>query len=355
MASKKQKLQGKATTKPQSDPWLKWCPPAQGTDVQRFLDNAEAVPEPLALCDALFDADELFYARLAISNAADDIIPEANDVEAHPVPALESLEVNSEKQFTLSRISEQSCCILKHIREVWPHPKAVERLKNFANELVQLLYAVKEFGHKKIELATTMKRNDAAAKLEKAYKDFCMIDLSGDIDTDAKQLFLEQKINPDEFRAALRRAFVLDRQATEKINSKPLEKSECRMPIERFAKLCDVSVRTVKYWNVGKGRPPTVFHPVLKRDVTYSPELLDDPIEAERFAMLYKERKRIKKAERKKISYMGEETDRANERQKQGIPPSTHFRESDYDGVARDSDSAARLGYTSGTSSSWGI
>ena len=219
MASKKQKPQGKATTKPQSDPWLKWCAPAQGADVQRFLDNAETVPEPLASCDALFDADELFYARLVISNAADDIIPEAHDAEAHPVPALESLEVNSEKQFTLNRISEQTFYILKHISEVWPHPKAVERLKNFANVLVQLLYAAQEFGRKKIELATTMKRMDAAAKLGKAYKDFCMIDLTGDIDTDAKRLFLERKITHDEFRAAMRRAFALDRQATKEINA----------------------------------------------------------------------------------------------------------------------------------------
>ena len=354
MASKKRKSQGKASPKPQSDPWFNWCAPAQGADKQRFLDNAEVIPEPLAICDALFDADELFYARLAISNAAYDIFPEAHDAEVHPVPALESLEVNSEKQFTLSRISEQTFCILKHISEVWPHPNAVERLKNLANEMVQLLYAAREFGRKKIELATTMKRKDAAEKLKKAYKNFCMIDLTGDIDTDAKHLFLEQRITPDGFRAAMRRAFMLDRQATEKINSKPLEKSECRMPIEKFAKLCGVSLRIVKYWNVGKGRIPTVFHPVLKRDVAYSSELLDDPIEAERFAMLYKERKRIKRAERKKIAYREEETDRANERQKRGIPPSTHFRESDYDGVARDSDSATRLGYKSGTSSSWG-
>ena len=218
MANKKRKPQGKATPKPQSDPWLNWCAPARGADVQRFLDNAEVLPEPLAICDALFDADELFYARLVISNAADDIIPEVHDAEAHPVPALESLEVNSEIQFTLDRISEQTFCILKHISEVWPHPKAVERLKNLANELVQLLYAMKEFGHKKIELATTMKRKNAAAKLEKAYGDSCMIGLAGDINTDAKRMFLEQKITPDEFRAAMRRAFLLDRQATKEIN-----------------------------------------------------------------------------------------------------------------------------------------
>ena len=219
MASKKRKPQGKATTKPQSDSWLKWCAPAQGADVQRFLVNPDAVPEPLAICDELFGTDELFYARLVISNAANDIIPEAHDAAAHPVPALESLEVNSERQFTLSRIFEQTVCILKRISEVWPHPKAVDRLKNLANELVQLLCAAQEFERKKIELAITMNYKSAAAKIEKAYKNFCMIELTGDIDTDTKRLFLERKITPDDFRAAMRRAFMLDRQATEEINS----------------------------------------------------------------------------------------------------------------------------------------
>lgn len=131
-------------------------------------------------------------------------------------------------------------------------------------------------------------------------------------------------------------------------------KEDCRMTIEAFAGKCGVSIRTVKNWNAGKS-PPTVFHPVLQEPVTYSQKLLDNPIEAERFAMLYKEHRRIKRAEREKVSYRGEETDRMNERKKRGIPPSTQQREAEgYDGVARDSDSARRLGYQSSIPSSWG-
>lgn len=130
-------------------------------------------------------------------------------------------------------------------------------------------------------------------------------------------------------------------------------REDCRMTIETFARLCGKSVRTVKNWNAGKS-PPTVFNPVMQQQVTYSQKLLDNPIEAERFAMLYKEHKRIKRAEREKVSYRGEETDRMNERKKRGIPPSTRQREADYNGVARDSDSARRLGYQSSIPSSWG-
>ena len=130
-------------------------------------------------------------------------------------------------------------------------------------------------------------------------------------------------------------------------------KEDCGMTIKAFAERCGVSIRTVKNWNAGKS-PPTVFIPTLQAQVTYSQKLLDNPIEAGRFALLYKEHRRIKRAEREKVSYRGEETDRMNERKKRGIPPSTQQREADYNGVASDSDSARRLGYQSSISSSWG-
>jgi len=128
-------------------------------------------------------------------------------------------------------------------------------------------------------------------------------------------------------------------------------KEDCTMTKEAFAKLCGVCISTVKNWNAGKVRPPTVYNPVLKQDVTYSKALLNNPIEAERFALQYKEHKRIKRAERKKVSYRGEETDRMNERVKRGYPKSTAPRKADYDGEnISDAESRRRLGYVG---SSW--
>ena len=219
MTIKKHNSKNKTTGNSQPD-WKKWCSPARGKDIQGGLCNPNDLPESIAVCEALFGIDELFYARIAITSATDNIVPEAPDLEHYPVPSLESLEVNSERQFTISSITEQTFCKLKDIKEVWPHPKAVERLEALAKELVQLLNAARELGDRKIALANTMKLKKAAAKLTQAYKTLCMIELAGDIEKDAEQLFLEKRITPDDFRAAMRTAFKLDRDATREINNK---------------------------------------------------------------------------------------------------------------------------------------
>ena len=225
MAGKKQKTKGSTTLKPQSDPWLKWSAPAQGADVQELI-LEYGLDDEMPMFDWPLDSIEFTNT---ISDAANDIVPdEEPDIEKHPIPELESLRIvysvspmsvwGEPQEFTMSEVSERIFNTLKMLKDVWPHPKAVRRLKDVARKLVGLLNEAKELGRKKIELAHAMKRKDAAAKMEKAYDSLCMTDLTGDIDTDAKRLFLERKITPDEFHAAMRRAFVLDRQATKEIN-----------------------------------------------------------------------------------------------------------------------------------------
>ena len=103
-------------------------------------------------------------------------------------------------------------------------------------------------------------------------------------------------------------------------------KKDTPMTEEAFARKCGRGKRTIINWLNGKGTP-TVYFPDLGKYVTFSRELLNNPIEAEKFAMLFKEQERIKRGVRNKVSHNGEATDMANERQKRGIPKSRTNRE----------------------------
>ena len=211
-----------------ADPWVKWCVPAQGAEGQGLI-LEYGLDDEMPVCDWPLDGIEFTNA---ISDAANDIVPdEEPDIKKHPIPELESLRIGysvspmsvcgETQAFTMSEMLERIFNTLKILKDVWPHPKAVGRLKDLARKLVGLLSEAKELGRKKIELACAMKHIDAEAQLEKAYANLCMTDLTGDIDTDAERLFIVEKITPERFRAAMRRAFMLDKQATKEINSKP--------------------------------------------------------------------------------------------------------------------------------------
>lgn len=242
MASKKQKPQGKATPKPQSDPWLKWRTPMQGADVQRFLANPEehlgmGILDYLDFVETLHRSEILSSAQRAIYDATKGInlpklenimVPNVLDVEDEDGTSLSNIPIFKNiitNKLSLIEIVDKVFSKLEMLKAAWPHQDAIERARNAAQEFVRFLFAVYKLGQEKITQAKALGRMETAAKLEKAYKDFCMIELTGDIDTDAKRLFLERKITPDEFHAAMRRTFVLDRQATKEINQSKEEET----------------------------------------------------------------------------------------------------------------------------------
>ncbi len=235
MSHKKQKSQGKVASKPQSDPWLKWCAPAQSAGVQRYFANPEerlgmSINDYLDCIEISNPFEILSSAQRTISDATKGInlpkleeitIPHVLDVEDEDGTSLGNIPIFENvltKRLTLFEIADKVFSKLEKLKAAWPHQDAVERVKNTAKEFVRFLLAVYKLEQEKITQAKALGCIETATKLEKAYKDFCIIELTGDIDTDAKRLFLERKITPDEFRVAMRRAFSLDRQATEKIN-----------------------------------------------------------------------------------------------------------------------------------------
>lgn len=220
--ARKKKTNRKAMRAKQSDPWETWCDPVPNADAQSqsgfkcLIDDSECPFDQIELSNAIFDV-------------ANDIVPEVPDIKKHPIPELESLHAGysvgimsrygDATEYTTGEISERIFKTLKIFREVWPYPKAVKRLKDLSKKLVHLLNAGHGLTRKKLDLANTMGLKDSAAKLEQADRKLCMIELSGNIEKDAKQLFLVRKITPEEFHIAMRSALKLDREATEEINS----------------------------------------------------------------------------------------------------------------------------------------
>lgn len=232
----------KATQKPQPDPWLTWCssehkPKSQPwlLDYPRQCRWFERDPaEFLEHMKESFVLKRLIVAAEEISSKSRDIVPEAPDVKRHPVPSLnfrfstgerspysyEMIEVSFDDLLDDNPISPNLFRNLLMFAIAWPHPQAVEQLKKLAPIVIQLLMAVHRFLLKKIALAKTMGLKRASKKLEEADMVLCMIEFSGDINKDAQQLFLAKKMSPNDFRIAIRKAFMLDRQATEEINNK---------------------------------------------------------------------------------------------------------------------------------------
>ena len=70
-----------------------------------------------------------------------------------------------------------------------------------------------------------------------------------------------------------------------------------------FAKLCGVTVRTVKNWDAKKTKPPKIYHTQRKEYITYDPNLRRDILLARAFAMYYKQEKRDRAAIAKPNQY----------------------------------------------------
>ncbi len=232
MASKKQKSQSKEAQKPQSDPWRTWSEHVHVDSWERqdFSDN----PTGFVAKIKEFKTQRLLTAKDEINQAADEIVLETFDAKDYPVYELATLEFKTNeyeldedgtyiigyKSFSVGELlDEQLFITLKRIAIVGGLPETLEVFRDLAPRLIRLLMAGRKFFTKKIALANAMGLTETAEKLERACKEFCMIELTCDIDADAKRLFLERKITPDEFRVAMRRAFKLDGQATEEINN----------------------------------------------------------------------------------------------------------------------------------------
>lgn len=193
------------------DAWLSWSE-------HKSLAACD-IKEHFNLMSMLYDVDNLWYAAVAIDSAAEAIIPDVPDVKSNPIPVLESIEVDPVGPIELQQVVKQIFGKLKMIEEVWPHPEAVKSLKSFAEKLVVLLWSVRKLGQKKIALANVMNLHETAKKFQDAYKKFCIVELTEDGHEDARRLFVERRITPDEFKNTVCSAFRLDSVATKEINS----------------------------------------------------------------------------------------------------------------------------------------
>lgn len=229
-----------ATQKPQHDPWLNWCGFADVDAVDRldFLDDQEEFLN----CIKEFSSNRLLDAELAISNEASEFVVEPEHVKIHPVRALETLEILTDEYspYDGGRIvvplTELLCTdlyrTLRWSAAAGALPEVVLKLKELAPKLIRLLLAVKKLGKKKLVLAEAMRLNRVSGNLRKAYKDFCLIELTGDIDEDSKRL--AKQIKPEVFRNVICRALRLDREATEAINHGANDAKPSAMPRRRY-------------------------------------------------------------------------------------------------------------------------
>ena len=281
MASKKQKPQGKTPSTPQSDPWEKWwgfvC--VDEVDRQAYLDDQTGFVNEIKT----FNTRSLRNARGVVSEVADEIDSGTFDAKEHPVEELAELEFktgeyNTEpfgifidkndpyETWSVSYLLEKRLFkVLKRISVVGALPEAMEKLKDLAPELIYLLMAGRKFFTKKIELANAIGHTAVVEKLENARKEFCMIELTGDIETDAERLFFAKKNMPDTFHAAMRSAFKLDREATDEINGvairqQPKRKRLRHIPykvalaiLERLN--CPKDRKTLQRWINGQNTP----------------------------------------------------------------------------------------------------
>lgn len=241
MALQKQ-LNHKEPQKNQPDPWLTWCssehkPKSQPwlLDYPRQCRWFERDPaEFLEHMKESFVLKHLIVAAEEISYKSRDVVPEVPDVKHHPVPSLNfRFSTGERSRYSYEMIEVSLADLLDdtpyHSQNLfhnlvmfaiaWPHPQAVEQLKKLAPIVIQLLMAIHRFLQKKIAQAKTMGLRRAAKKLEDADRALCVIEFSGDNNKDAEQLFLVKKMTPYDFRIAIRKAFMLDREATEEINN----------------------------------------------------------------------------------------------------------------------------------------
>ena len=214
-----------------SDPWHVWCDTKGGIDRQTSL---ESIDDRLSAMRGSSVVDCIRAAIDDISVAARNIVPEVPNYQKYSVDSLEDLRIYTDecdmdggrRVVPLKNLLDENPFhenLSRHIEkisEAWPHEDAVEQLKRLSDQLIPFLYAVRSFGRKKIALAKNMGLVTAVEQLEKAYDSFCMIELTDDIEEDARRLFIERKITPYEFRVAICWAFELDREATEELNNK---------------------------------------------------------------------------------------------------------------------------------------
>ena len=220
-----------AMQKPQPDSWLAWCSPVpDGDDPMDRLSMSLA--DYLNLCENFYPSRVLESARHTITRATKEIkIPKLEDLtfdyvnddlededgtRYSDIPILRSAFTH---RLSISDATDKVFAKLKMIRDAGPYKVVGERLRKEAGEFIRFLLDVQKFEREKIAQAKAGGRGNTAAKLGEAYKVFCMIELTGDINNDAEQLFLVRKITAAEFRVAMRRAFKLDREATDEINN----------------------------------------------------------------------------------------------------------------------------------------
>lgn len=231
-----------------------------------------SVEDHFALMEMFFPSKTLHSAEYTISKAAKEAtIPKLEAIQVANTLDIECDDTRISAPALMPRLPlfdvvDKVFAKLEEIKKAWPHPAAVERLKTVAKDFVRLLLAVQGLGKEKIAQAKADGRTDAVKKLEKAYKDFCMIDLTGDIDKDAEQLFLVKKITPDAFRAAMRSAFKLDREATDEINGAvnamptPQQPKLKHIPYKQAVAIlekmnCPKDRKTLYRWMQGKNTP----------------------------------------------------------------------------------------------------
>lgn len=239
-----------------TDPWLEWGGFKNVDELDRleFLDDPEYFLKDINMLSPHL----LVEAANCISRKANEIVLESPNLQDHPVPVLEKLNVYTDMYspytggmivYALTELLDREIYYaLRWIAAAGPLPDPMKKLKDIGPKLIRLLMAGVKFCTKKIALAKTFGLKSAAKKLEDARKEFRMIELTGNIDTDAKQLFLERKITTADFRAAMNRAFMLDRQATEDINSRGdgVQLLPQSVTVERPEDLCEVLGRIEK-------------------------------------------------------------------------------------------------------------
>ena len=87
---------------------------------------------------------------------------------------------------------------------------------------------------------------------------------------------------------------------------------------DEFAKWCGVTKRTIRNWENGTRKPPTIFDAKRKTEVVYSAKVRDDCVFAKSFAIQYGEQKRLKRALSSPVEYIEGQTEQANERTRRG-------------------------------------
>ena len=171
-----------------------------------------------AVCAGLVDATE--SARRADA----ELSPDVPDVEAYPALSLEKLHINKSKLKKL--IDEMRASLMAAYRS----GDTYRRNKLLAHWLCFVYQGAIPLLQKKYQIAIALGKHDAAKKLGDAFAALPPRDKIdhpnglADIKSEAKHL--ADEITPDGFCFDIRKAFMLDAEATKEINPKDDEKAQ---------------------------------------------------------------------------------------------------------------------------------